>query len=83
MICQEMVNSKFFDRVDIDSPPHRNPDGTMTSRNHIHIYRETDHDTGNLPWAYDLATIMPVKLDQNGIDFMTVFLGSVSIVIYL
>lgn len=49
MICREMVNSKFFDRVDIDSPPHRNPDGTMTSRNHIHIYRETDHDTGNLP----------------------------------
>ena len=44
-----MVNSKFFDRVDIDSPPHRNPGGTMTSRNHIHIYREKDHDTGNFP----------------------------------
>ena len=29
---------------------------------------------GNLPWAYDLETIMPVKLDQGGIDFMTVFL---------
>lgn len=60
-------------RIDIDSPPHRNPDGTMISRNHIHIYRETDYDTGNLPWAYDLETIISVKLSQDGIDFMTVF----------
>ena len=33
-------------RIDIDSPPHLNPDGTKTSRNHIHIYREVDNDTG-------------------------------------
>ena len=26
-------------RIDIDSPPHLNPDGTKTSRNHIHIYK--------------------------------------------
>ena len=60
-------------RVDIDSPPHRNPDGTVTSRNHIHIYRETDNDTGNLPWAYDLETIIPMTSDQNNINFMTIF----------
>lgn len=59
-------------RVDIDSPPHRNPDGTMTSRNHIHIYREMDNDTGNLPWAYDLETIMPVKLNWDSLDFMSI-----------
>lgn len=60
-------------RVDIDSPPHRNPDGTVTSRNHIHIYIETDNDTGNLPWAYDLETIIPMTSDQNNINFMTIF----------
>ena len=27
-------------RIDIDSPPHMNPDGTKTSRNHIHIYKD-------------------------------------------
>lgn len=32
-------------RIDIDSPPHLNPDGTKTSRNHIHIYKEMDNDT--------------------------------------
>ena len=60
-------------RIDIDSPPHRNPDGTLTSRNQIHIFRETDNDTGNLPWAYDLGTVIPVKPDQDRIDFMTIF----------
>lgn len=25
-----------------------------SSRNHIHIYKEMDNDTGNLTWAYDL-----------------------------
>lgn len=37
-------------RVEINAPPHTNPDGTITSRNHIHIYKEGF----NLAWAYDL-----------------------------
>lgn len=37
-------------RIDIDSPPHINPDGFITSRNHIHLYKEGY----GLKWAVDL-----------------------------
>lgn len=60
-------------RLDIDSPPHRNPDGSTTSRNHIHIYRETDGDTGNLPWAYDLKDVDAALFQNNTTDFMENF----------
>ena len=60
-------------RIDIDSPPHINPDGTKISRNHIHIFRETDNDTGNLPWAYDLENFEGINFDKNNINFMNVF----------
>ena len=59
-------------RIDIDSPPHTNPDGTMTSRNHIHIYRETDTPTGNLPWAYDLDSFEEYRFEDIT-NFMQVF----------
>lgn len=60
-------------RIDINSPPHTNPDGSKISRNHIHIYKEVEFDTGNLPWAYELNSIsgfsgMPV-------DFISIFHG--------
>lgn len=60
-------------RIDIDSPPHLNPDGTKTSRNHIHIYREVDNDTGNLPWAYSLEEFDQIKFNRNNIVFMDIF----------
>ena len=60
-------------RIDIDSPPHMNPDGTKTTRNHIHIYRETEHDTGNLPWAYSLESFESIQFNKNNINFMEVF----------
>ncbi len=60
-------------RIDIDSPPHLNPDGTKTSRNHIHIYREVDNDTGNLPWAYSLEEFEQIKFNRNNIVFMDIF----------
>ena len=59
-------------RIDIDSPPHINPDGTKTSRNHIHIYRETEFDTGNLPWAYDLSDFKGLVLNED-YSFIHVF----------
>ncbi len=59
-------------RIDIDSPPHLNPDGTKTSRNHIHIYREVDNDTGNLPWAYSLEEFEQIKFNRNNIVFMDI-----------
>ena len=60
-------------RIDIDSPPHLNPDGTKTSRNHIHIYREVDNDTGNLPWAYSLEEFEQIKFNRNNIVFLDIF----------
>ncbi len=27
-------------RLEINAPPHMNPDGRLTSRNHIHIFKE-------------------------------------------
>lgn len=37
-------------RLDIDTKPHRNPDNTIVSPTHIHIYREGFMDR----WAYPL-----------------------------
>lgn len=62
-------------RIDIDSPPHLNPDGTKTSRNHIHIYKQMDNDTGNLPWAYDLETFDKINFNGENINFMEIFLA--------
>ena len=62
-------------RIDIDSPPHMNPDGTKVSRNHIHIYKDMENDTGNLPWAYDLEGFDGVKFDSDNIQFMDVFIS--------
>lgn len=60
-------------RIDIDSPPHINPDGTKLSRNHIHIYRECENDNGNLPWAYDLEEFDEIEFNKNKINFMDIF----------
>jgi len=37
-------------RVEIDGPPHENPDGTEVSPSHVHIYREGYDDK----WAYPI-----------------------------
>lgn len=37
-------------RLDIDTKPHRNPDGTVISPSHIHIYKEG----WGIKWAYPL-----------------------------
>ena len=37
-------------RLDIDGPEHQNPDGTILSRNHLHIYREGYE----VRWAIDI-----------------------------
>ena len=59
-------------RIDIDSPPHMNPDGTKLSRNHIHIYREAGHIPGKLPWACELTEVME-NYDPETSTFMDVF----------
>ena len=37
-------------RLDLDGPPHRNPDGVEVGPRHLHIYREGY----GLKWAYDV-----------------------------
>lgn len=58
-------------RIDIDSPPHTNPDGSRVSRNHIHIYKEVEFDTGNLPWAYELNSVN--GFSEIPLDFISIF----------
>ena len=62
-------------RIDIDSAPHMNPDGSKTSRNHIHIFKEMENDTGNLPWAYSLEDFEPINFNRDCINFMEIFSG--------
>lgn len=47
---QRVYTSIPLIRLDIDTKPHRNPDGQKIPGNHIHIYKEGY----NLAWAYPL-----------------------------
>lgn len=54
-------------RLEIDAPPHKNPDFTLVGRNHIHIYKE-GYD---LRWAYDLKDVSNLFTELN--DFNLLF----------
>ena len=50
---QERARAAFvLVRVDLDGPPHTNPDGTSVQCPHIHLYREGYHDK----WAEPLPS---------------------------
>lgn len=49
-------------RLDIKTKPHRNPDGEVIDRTHLHIYREDYRDA----WAYNLE-------DPRILDFLPNF----------
>lgn len=55
-------------RLEVDAPPHTNPDGTTIGRNHIHIYREGF----SLRWAYPLETFHDFYF-KNPFDFPELF----------
>lgn len=55
-------------RIDIDTKPHRNPDNTIISPTHIHIYREGYGDK----WAYPLENY-ECFLDINKNNLVEVF----------
>ena len=42
-------------RLDVNTAPHRNPDGEKVGRTHLHVYREGYGDA----WAYDLSDDLP------------------------
>ena len=52
-----------------------NPDGSKTSRNNIHIFKEMENDTGNLPWAYSLEDFETINFNRDCINFMEIFSG--------
>ena len=42
-------------RLDVDTAPHRNPDGEKIGRTHLHVYREGYGDS----WAYEIPGTLP------------------------
>jgi hypothetical protein len=56
-------------RIDIEGPPHENPDGTMIDCPHIHIYREGYE----LKWAYPLSDILKGQ-NEDLLDILIEFL---------
>ncbi len=58
-------------RLDICGAEHTNPDGTVVSGTHLHVYREGSGDR----WAYELPEeiMHPDDLIQTTIDFLKYF----------
>ena len=53
-------------RLDLDSAPHRNPDGEMVTGNHLHIYKEGygDKFAYSLPEDFDKCSDVKDFLEQ-------------------
>jgi hypothetical protein len=47
-------------RLDLDGPPHRNPDGQEIGSRHLHLYREGF----DLKWAFEIPSIKFPNLDD-------------------
>ena len=58
-------------RLDLDGPPHRNPDGEEVSCPHLHIYREGYGDKWAIP--------APVARYTNTLDLFSTFEAFISI----
>ena len=58
-------------RLDIEGPAHRNPDGTLISGNHLHIYREGFGDRIAFELPPELANTDDMY--QTLIDFLVYF----------
>lgn len=63
---QLRYESAPFIRLDLDSPPHKNEDGTISDRDHIHfIYNNKKH-------TYNLSQIKEIIVEDNK-NFTNVF----------
>ena len=58
-------------RLEIDAPPHINPDGSKIGRDHIHIYSQGYGDR----WAFDLSSFQDAHFNQckNFYDYFVEF----------
>lgn len=52
-------------RLDLNCPPHTNPDGTITNRNHIHIIKEIDGKTINIGYNIDEFHLLLIENTKN------------------
>lgn len=50
-------------RIDINSPPHINPNGNIVGRNHVHLYKEHF----GLAYAYELDSIFSLEIDKTNV----------------
>ena len=48
-----LTTNDWIIRLDLNGPPHTNPDGSVTNRNHIHILREIDWNLLNYGYNID------------------------------
>ena len=46
-------NNQWLIRLDLNGPPHTNPDGTITNRDHIHVIQEKDSNILNIGYNLD------------------------------
>lgn len=53
-------------RLDINGPPHTNPDGEEISSNHLHIYREGFEDSWAIP--------IPSNIFKNTTDLVQILI---------
>jgi hypothetical protein len=67
-VQERYCNNILLVRVEINGPPHTNPDGSNIGRDHIHTYREGY----GLSWAYNLAGFDP-RLFKDKENFTSVF----------
>lgn len=46
-------NNQWIIRLELNGPPHTNPDGTITNRDHVHILQEKDGNILNIGYNLD------------------------------
>ncbi len=59
------ITNDWLVRLDLNSPPHTNPDGTVTERDHIHIIREIDGNLLNYGYNIDEFHSLLIKNTKN------------------
>lgn len=70
---QNRTSKVLLVRIEINASPHINPDGRRIGRNHIHLYRPGEIESGSLPWAYEFDEIPSLSLPKENVDFMSAF----------
>lgn len=60
-----LTTNDWIIRLDINSPPHTNPDGFVTNRDHIHIIKEVGGNLINIGYNIDEFHNILIKNAKN------------------